>query len=169
MKLRNISLIGLILALLLSASITTFGSAQGAEVPFHAYYPVYASMVYDTNCNCNVQEFTPGGYSDVMHLGESMFYGDAKVFLPPPPPPVQKGTGRLIAANGDELYVYYEGVVTPLVDKPGHVFSDGWFEFRGGSGRFEGASGGGTYHVFAHVHPNPEAPNGLWFDGTLIK
>jgi hypothetical protein len=169
MKVRNISMLGLILALLLSASMTTAGFAKAAEVPFHAYYPVWATMVLDTSCNCNVQTFTPGGIVDVMHLGASQFSGEAKVFPPPPPPPMQKGTGTLTAANGDELYVKYEGIVTPVANNPGHVVANGTFTFEGGTGRFEDASGGGTYHVFAHVHPFPEAPNDLWFDGTLIK
>jgi hypothetical protein len=100
----------------------------------------------------------------VIHLGASQFSGNATVCFPQ-----QIGDGTLIAANGDTLFVHYEGTVTPDVLKPGHVFANGWFEFRSGTGRFEGASGGGTYHVYAHVHPMPEAPNDLWFDGTLIK
>jgi hypothetical protein len=167
MKVRNISMLGLIFVLLLSASVTTVGSAKAAEVPFHAYYPVWAEM--EVVSGCNVQTFTPGGYSDVMHLGESQLYGNATVCFPPQSPPVQKGIATLLAANGDELYVYYEGIVTLDTNNPGHVWGNGWFIFTGGTGRFAGASGEGTYRVYAHGHPFPEAPNDLWFDGMLVK
>jgi hypothetical protein len=51
------------------------------------------------------------------------------------------GILTLTAADGDELWDHYKGQVTP---------SDGATEthsFLGGSGRFAGASGGGTSHV----------------------
>jgi hypothetical protein len=58
--------------------------------------------------------------------------------------PYDQGVGTLIAANGDELYLSISGAVLPS-DHPDFDFEfHDPFSFTGGTGRFEGATGGGS-------------------------
>jgi hypothetical protein len=76
-------------------------------------------------------------------------------------------TGYMIftAANGDELWTSGGGKIVPS-DKPGYVFefSDP-FEFEGGTGRFEGASGSGV--TASYVPPAPGPVEHYW-SGMLV-
>lgn len=57
-------------------------------------------------------------------------------------PPAFNGVATFVAANGDQLYIDYFGVVTrPFPDGEG----EGLYEFTGGTGRFAGASGRGIF------------------------
>ena len=160
-------MLGLIMALLLATSFTGIASAKPL-VPFKAYYPVYAAADFDPVCGCMQQSFTPGGDGIASHMGLSQFHGTAQIWLgdPPSDPMIQKGTGTLIAANGDILTVYYEGTAS-VIDAGQHIITDGWYIVTGGSGRFEGVTGEGTYHVY--VYTSGELPNDLSFTGVLNK
>lgn len=48
------------------------------------------------------------------------------------------------AADGSELYMDWSAVLNP------DYTEDGTFEFSGGTGRFEGASGSGSLHAYAN-------------------
>ena len=79
--------------------------------------------------------------------------------------PYDRGWGVLTAANGDELYVEIAGAVLPS-DHPAFDFEfHDPFRFAGGTGRFEGAAGGGTTDSF--VTQTPERTTHDWH-GTLI-
>ena len=163
MKTKRFWMLGLIMALLLATSFTGIASAE-APVPFKAYYPVYAAADFDPVCGCMQQSFTPGGDGIASHMGLSQFHGTARIW--PGDPMIQKGTGTLIAANGDILTVYYEGTAS-VIDAGQHIIADGWYIVTGGSGRFEGVTGEGTYHVY--VYTSGEPPNDLSFTGVLNK
>jgi hypothetical protein len=162
MKTKRLWMLGLIMALLWRPA-TGIASAE-APVPFKAYYPVYAAALPDPACGCMQQSFTPGGDGIASHMGLSQFHGTARIW--PGDPIIQKGTGTLIAANGDTLTVYYEGTAS-VIDGGQHIITDGWYIVTGGSGRFEGVTGEGTYHVY--VYTSGEPPNDLSFTGVLNK
>src|SRR5579875_3463315 len=50
------------------------------------------------------------------------------------------GSVTITAANGDEVTFDYEGLLDPLTGE-----GTGTFTFTGGTGRFAGATGGGTF------------------------
>jgi hypothetical protein len=54
------------------------------------------------------------------------------------------GTGTLVAANGDKLFLTRTGVVCPQPD--GTIPGDLPYTITGGTGRFEGATGSGIVH-----------------------
>jgi hypothetical protein len=164
MKTKRILMLGVIMALLLATSMTSVASADNAVVPFRAYYPVWAVATPDISCGCLKQTFTTGGNGSATHMGVSLFSGSAMAW--PGPTIIQKGTGTLTAANGDELTMYYEATAI-VIDGGAHIVGDGWYIVTGGTGRFEGVTGGGTYHVF--VYTDNSQPNDLWFDGDLHK
>lgn len=163
--LKRISwVLAIILVLALASGTWMNVSAEEAVVPFKAYYPVIAEVVFDPTCGCNLQTFTPGGNGKATHMGLSLIYGEAQAWLGETI--IQKGTGTLTAANGDSLTIYYEGTGA-VIDAGQHIITDGWYVVTGGSGRFEGMTGGGVYHVF--VYTSGEKPNDLWFEGDLHK
>lgn len=62
--------------------------------------------------------------------------------------PYNNGIGTFIAANGDELHFTISGVIVPT-DNPNYDFEfQDPFDLTGGTGRFEGATGGGLTDSF---------------------
>ena len=160
---KRISIVlAILLVLALAGGAWMSASAEEAEVPFKAYYPVDAHATFDPACGCVQQAFTPGGDGLASHMGLSLFSGHAQAWLGNTI--IQKGDGKLTAANGDYLTVYYEGTAVPS-DQGQPIVADGWFVVTGGSGRFENVTGEGTYHVIAYQTPGK--PNDLWFEGHL--
>jgi len=158
--------ISIVLAIVIVLSLTSgawmSASAESPEVPFKAYYPVWAATGFDPSCPCIKQTFTPGGDGLASHMGVSLFEGTAKAW--PGGTIVQKGDGTLTAANGDSITVHYEGTGN-VIDQGAHIVVDGWYIVTGGTGRFWGVTGGGTYHVF--VYTDNSQPNDLSFVGHL--
>lgn len=70
--------------------------------------------------------------------GESLPYGE----------PFGHSAGTFIAANGDELYFTVSGAVVPSEDPEFDFQFMDPFEFTGGNGRFESATGGGVTNSF---------------------
>ncbi len=58
--------------------------------------------------------------------------------------PYDNGTGTIVAANGDELYLVIEGAVVPSAHPDYDFEFRDPFEFVGGTGRFAEAGGAGT-------------------------
>ena len=154
--------LAIVLVLSLASGARVSASADEAKVPFKAYYPVTAVATFDPSCGCVRQVFTPGGNGLASHMGMSLFEGTAKAW--PGGTIVQKGDGTLTAANGDSITVHYEGTGS-VIDQGAHIVVDGGYIVTGGTGRFWGVTGGGTYHVF--VYTNNSQPNDLWFEGHL--
>ncbi len=170
MKTNRILMLGLVLALPFIISGSRAESVQAAVVPFRAYYPVTAVQTFNPECGCIDQVFTPGGDGHATHMGLSQFSGQAQAWMDVREDGgltiIQKGTGTLTAADGDDLTVYYEGKAFYTADGQ-HIICDGWYIVKDGTGRFKGMTGGGNYRVFVYV--SGELPNDLWFDGVLQK
>ena len=82
--------------------------------------------------------------------------------------PYDNGVGTFIAANGDELHVAISGAVLPS-DQPGFdlEFMDP-FEITGGTGRFAGATGGGTTTARVSLQVEPSRTEGKW-SGVIVR
>jgi hypothetical protein len=98
---------------------------------------------------------------DLSHLGFTLYESDHCTSM------VGEGMGRLVAANGDELYFSY---VTPTILFGDIIIQQGIFLFDGGTGRFEGASGQvlGTVYVTNEGMADPAWPLEIVFAGTLV-
>jgi hypothetical protein len=152
----------IVLVLSLASGALMSASAERPEVPFKAYYPVWAIATFDPSCGCLRQSFTAGGNGLAFHMGVSLFEGEAQAW--PGQTIIQKGDGTLSAANGDTITVHYEGTAV-VTDGGLHIVTDGWYEVTDGTGRFEGVTGGGNYHVY--VYTDNSQPNDLSFKGHL--
>lgn len=122
------------------------GDIKKVTVPFKAYY-TGTYQPYGDRCPANV---IVDGVGSGTHVGTSTIHFDFCV------DPTTFGTDSvlygdtnayIVADNGDSLFVSVEGAVvqTPLDDHPDYVFNY-WrdpFVILGGTGRFEGAEGGG--------------------------
>ena len=160
---KRVSLaLAIVLVLSLASGAWMSASAGDPEVPFKAYFPVLAVATYDQSCGCMQQVFTPGGDGLASHMGVSLFEGKAQAWFGQSI--IQIGDGTLKAANGDTITVHYEGTAV-VRDQGQHIVTDGWYVIKSGSGRFEGVTGGGTYHVF--VYMDGSQPNDLSFKGHL--
>lgn len=84
----------------------------------------------------------PYGVGDVSHLGASVMTGKHPADLT-----FKDGEMKLVAANGDEVWMEYYGG-GPAPEYIGQVY-DVWVKYTivGGTGRFAGASGGGDMTV----------------------
>ena len=160
---KRVSIVlAIVLVLSLASGAWMSASAERPEVPFKAYYPVWAEATFDPSCSCLRQSFTPGGDGLASHMGVSLFEGEAQAWLGQPI--IQIGDGTLKAANGDTITVHYEGTAV-VIDNGLYIVTDGWYVVTGGTGRFWGVTGGGTYHVY--VYTDGSRPNDLSFKGHL--
>jgi hypothetical protein len=153
--------LAIVLVLSLASGAWVSAAAEKAEVPFKAYYPVNGDATPIPLRPCVSQVFTPGGDGLASQMGVSLFEGNAtSCFVPTI---TQKGVGTLTAANGDSIFVDYTGA-GEYIDAI-HIVTDGTFDVTGGTGRFEGVTGSGMYHVY--VYMDKSQPNDLWFEGHL--
>ncbi|HSG47138.1 MAG TPA: hypothetical protein VLA43_04890 [Longimicrobiales bacterium] len=125
------------------------------DLPFRArMYTGLVSLAPDPSCG-DPPFFlnTQAGEGEVTHLGRVTvtftFCVDASDLLDDgrltegESLPYHDGVGILVAANGDELHVGIAGAVLPSTD-PAYDFQfQDAFTFTGGTGRFQGAEGGG--------------------------
>ena len=131
----------------------------GAVEPFKARYETYPQPVGPPENGILTLKIPGDGEGDP--LGKSTWDAEMKVNVAQGPPNPQTGTMVFTAANGDQLFGTYEGLGTP--DGPAVSFQ-GTFQITGGTGRFEGVTGAGTYWGTA------EGSEGtLYFDGMLAK
>ena len=89
---------------------------------------------------------TSSGSGHASHLGRITLSTTETLDFVTTPGTLVIRDGRLVmvAANGDELYWSYEGTAsTP--DEDGDSSLTGTFVITGGTGRFSGATGGGTF------------------------
>ncbi|NIV30453.1 MAG: hypothetical protein GWN58_13440 [Anaerolineae bacterium] len=102
------------------------------------------------------------GEGTATHPGLSNFLSNA---IGCPADGTQSGDMLFTAANGDQLNGYFAGFSEYPV--PGHVRFWGNYSITDGTGRFEGATGTGTYWGTAELRPGGEGVLNL--DGTLTK
>lgn len=139
------------------------GGLQGAEGRCAQINPVFSTVIYAE------------GAGNMAHLGQITYEGTQCVDLTGTvmsPLAVSNIMTTMTAANGDEVYIEGEANIVPT-DNENIFLVDGAFNITGGSGRFEGAEGGGTIGgevEFAHFPPqdgDPPAPVTNIFDGMI--
>lgn len=133
------------------------GRANGAvTVPFRASFYSIGGAESDPSCGDfpRFSKNTQDGDGEATHLGRFSFHAtfcqdiadvlDDGQLTEGESVPYWNGVATLTAANGDELWITVAGAIV-LSDHPDYdvEFHDP-FEFVGGTGRFEGASGNGV-------------------------
>ena len=153
---RKVVFILVVCGLVLLAFSASASAASKAR-PFHGYVVGAVSFTYDPASPSEVDFWTDSyAVGDVSHLG-------ATVMTARHPTPVtdyiNDGTMTMVAANGDEVTITYDGFLPfPVVGEPYTLVVDLDFTIVGGSGRFANASGGGDmtgYVEFPGVIPDP--------------
>lgn len=161
------------------AAISASRAADGTvTAPFEAsFHTDLVSIAPDASCGApprllNTQE----GFGEATHLGRFSvritFCFDPSELLDDgqltegESLPYDNGIGTLVAANGDELHITIAGAVLPS-DHPDFdfEFADP-FAIVGGTGRFEGASGGGVTNSLVDFGSQPSRTVHEW-RGTL--
>lgn len=129
-------------------------------LPFKAdFFGTYVGILLGDEAECDVQ-YHCRVFVDIVgnatHLGKMT--GGFEFCACGPDGTYDASTSKFIAANGDILYVSVQGRVVPgrEDDHPDHVVSY-WrdpFVILGGTGKFEGASGGGMSDDYnSSLHP----------------
>ena len=148
-------------------------------VPFEArFFTDLVSIAPDASCGgppmlLNTQQ----GFGEATHLGRFSvlitFCFDPSELLddgqlsPGESLPYENGVGTMTAANGDQLRITIAGAVLPS-DHPDFdfEFSDP-YEIVGGTGRFDGATGGGVTNSLVDFQSQPSRTEHDW-SGTLV-
>jgi hypothetical protein len=158
MKLKMLLALAMLLVLLTAGSIPA--AADGATVPFKAFYAMSPQIVGVDQQGCFIQKLP--GIGEATHLGESTFYSGAKSC---PGTWIQSGDGTWTAANGDKLYGGFLGTFE-LVETPDglRAYFEGTYYMDEGDGRFAGYTGEGAYWGTALGGVGE-----LYFEGTLTK
>ena len=154
------SLLLVVLALIVAGSVSVApAAADDAVVPFHA---VYATQPTPVGPPANgIITFAIPGQGQATHLGMSTWYTLSGVDMNEATW-IQTGDMKFTAANGDQLSGAYAGEAAPTGATS--VRFEGKFTITGGTGRFEGVTGTGTYHGTADGNEGM-----LYFDGELFK
>jgi hypothetical protein len=125
------------LTLVLPATMVASGSSR----PFKASIHAFAAPTPTSNCQLTNAET---GTAQVTHLGRSTMESNEVVELCVNPEGAEiTGQFTITAANGDLVFGTYETLGHLNFDTNEVTFS-GQFTITGGTGRFEGASGGGS-------------------------
>ena len=124
--------------------------ASGSSRPFKASIHAFAAPVPTGPCELtNAEE----GAAQVTHLGRSTMASNEVVDLFSNPEGAEiTGQFTMTAANGDQLFGTYE-TLGHLDFGIGEVTFSGQFTITGGTGRFEGASGGGAIEGSGSLAP----------------
>jgi hypothetical protein len=138
--------------LALGASLALVVPAAAQTTPFKADFTLEVSFVPATP---GVFLGTTSGAGLASHLGRVAATSTEVLDFTASPGRVTVRDGQLVmvAANGDELHWSYGGG-GPLPDASGTTPIAGTFVITGGTGRFAGASGGGTVEGLASVVTN---------------
>jgi len=129
------------------------GAAE--QVPFDSRYAGTFTLAIDANGNGDLL-FAGAGIA--RHLGQSTVDGHS-ITTPSATDPLRSiidddhDAVALVAANGDEIHLSKLGEEVLDFSVPGRIFirGSGTFRVKGGTGRFAGATGSGTFDVVAEV------------------
>jgi hypothetical protein len=137
------------LAALVVVSFVAIGAAYAPALSsqrsgFEAHLAIREATAPDALCRGLRVHHVGGGMAT--HLGQATWSGGecADFLATPGRVHVRDGRGVLTSRNGDELHVSYEADGN-LPSFGGEVHVKGPFAVTGGTGRFSGASGGGTF------------------------
>lgn len=126
-----------------SQPVVQFAVRSAAMVPFKG------DLQFVTEIGARVcpPDFVPiafAGTGTLTLLGAVSIAGNDCVLFTPPTGVIADGVLTIIAANGDQIFGTIEGTeVLPTPEVPGTL--EGTFAIVGGTGRFEGATGGGRF------------------------
>jgi len=149
--------LALIFAVLLGA--LSFGSTVHAAstVPFQATIDTAPAPV--GFCGPTCLELTIPGTGTASHMGRAGMVGLTQIDVATLG---QTGTATLTAADGSSLDMSFTGTFAPGPAGPSDSTFGGTWTATGGTGRFDGVSGGGTYNGSA------SGPVGILFlNGSL--
>ncbi len=155
---RPTSLFSLCLLFVLGAGASP---AAAESRPFHGRVEATWDDIFDA--------FGPGGATfegggPVTHMGKTTQTGI--LFLSPVPNAdglfPGDGSVTITAANGDKLTFDYEGLLDPITGE-----GTGTFTFTGGTGRFAGATGGGTFDASIDLSLPDDQPMSVTLDGKI--
>ena len=163
----------------LSERVAALGRTNGAvTVPLEAsFFTGLVSLAPDPSCVAPMLLNTQQGFGEATHLGRFSvlitFCIDPSELLddgqlsPGESLPYENGFGALVGANGDELFITIAGAVLPS-DHPDFdfEFADP-FQIVGGTGRFDGAAGGGVTNSLVNFRSQPSHTEHHW-SGTLV-
>ena len=157
---------------------TSNPKVEAVTIPFKAHFYTKRNYSEDGVGYCTEDPFLAFNYQvgegEATHLGHfttTMQFCAAGFDY-------KNGIGTFVAANGDELYI-----AVPSEGFIGHIlaYDDSLYElqfqdpftFTGGTGRFEGATGGGMTNSFVDLFDNegnfiPEHQTDHEFIGTLV-
>lgn len=163
---RKLAILGLVFGLMTMA--VPAASADSASRPFHGSVEGSLTFIPGTDCQnyggLNVRtDGTAVGTSS--HLGRMVL----STSHCSPEGPGFAGEATLVAANGDEVYIEYSGVNSPPDPDTMIILSSTTFVIVGGSGRFDGAQGGGTLtaYVLYEGFEDFEWPASWVWEGTI--
>jgi hypothetical protein len=153
---RRLSLVGLVLVLAVASP------TKAADLrPFHGRTVATWANIF--------AGFTPAGAhflgsGPVTHMGNTVQQGNLFFLAPPDQNGFAPGVGSvtLTAANGDKLTFHYAGVLDGNTG-----VGDGSFVFVGGTGRFAGATGGGSFHAVIDLSYPVDQPMTVVLDGQV--
>lgn len=151
---------------------TTDPETVTVTVPFSAEFVTSNSMLELSRCTGEyIVGFVAEGPGTSTHLGNIMFHGEFCVnglTLE-----YYDAVCSFVAANGDKLFLISGGQMLPADENDPPYYALKWndpFTFTGGTGRFEGASGGGFTHSYNSNIPGDEVSHHLWTGTiTLVK
>lgn len=157
-----------ILAMALGLAIMSIpaAGADSASRPFKGSAVGEVTFPLDPDCpNYGGLRTDSTAVGTASHLGRIVMEGQ---HCTPAPGEGIAGEQTFVAANGDEVYMTYSGVPGPP-NPDGVIVFDVNFDIIGGSGRFEGAEGGGTmiaYVVFEGLLDPAWSASWVW-EGTI--
>ncbi len=169
MKLISLFFIGLVLLLAgcsqdepvsPNSSESNVSGSLSKQVPFRVHFETTFEIISTTPPG--VLTFEIFGTGNGTHLGKADFYSISVVDLNYVPGQ-QTGSLKFTGANGDYLEGSFAGTLIPP-DANGDISFEGEYTFSGGTGRFTGASGSGTYAGTANL---PAAEGQVTFSGTV--
>ena len=156
------------LALFVSALAGVSPALAGGPRPFHsevtAQWDNVLAALPPSSRGAGVAHFVGGG--PTTHMGNTTQVGSLSLFpVSPDPAALIPGGGEvtITAANGDTLSFSFFGTLNPLTFE-----GTGDFIFTGGTGRFAGATGHGTFDALIDVSHGPVgAPMTVALDGHV--
>ena len=157
-KVRRVFLLSTVVCFVLATGVSPAGDKQPR--PFHGS----VTAVWDDIFNglfAPPANFAGGG--PVTHMGNTTQTGT--LYLGPPDENLMfpgYGSVTIVAANGDQVTFDYEGELDGVTGE-----GTGTFTFTGGTGRFAGATGQGTFDAHIDLSLPTDQPMTVTLDGKI--